>query len=137
MVRVITGHICSGKSTHVTANARRGDIVIDCDRIASAISTDDTPSHQYTETANELARLARRTIVEAALTAHRRASYGRPDAPFDVWIVHAYPDENATRMYRRFDAVFTCIEADAATLLERASRERQPEAVTELRRRLG
>lgn len=44
---IVTGPPCGGKSTHIATHATPGDIVIDLDRIALALTTDDTTHHDY------------------------------------------------------------------------------------------
>ncbi len=137
MIRVITGHICSGKSHHVSQHAKRGDVIIDMDRIAASLTTDDTPSHEYGEVVIGLAKRARMACVEHAMAAHWRDSLGQVDGSFNVWIVHAYPDDFARGLYAKYSATIVRIDADAATLLERAAKLRPPAAQAELKRRLG
>lgn len=58
MITVVIGHVCSGKTTYVLANARRGDVIIDMDRMAHAMTTDDTPDHDYPQHVADIAKAA-------------------------------------------------------------------------------
>ena len=47
MLTIVTGPPCGGKTTHIANHAHPGDIIIDLDRIALALTTDDTTHHYY------------------------------------------------------------------------------------------
>ena len=117
MIRVITGHICSGKSTWVSDHASPADLVIDHDRIAAALSPEGTRHHAYTQAAGDLATAIRWAAIDAAVRIAKVAAV-------DVWIVHAYPSTADQTMYLRLGATTRNISADAATLTERARVER-------------
>ena len=117
MIRVITGHICSGKSTWVSDHASPADLVIDHDRIAAALSPEGTRHHAYTQAAGDLATAIRWAAIDAAVRIAKVAAV-------DVWIVHAYPTAADQTMYLRLGATTRNISADAATLTERARVER-------------
>ena len=119
MIRLITGHICSGKSTWVREHASLEDIVIDCDRIAMAISAVSTAANEYSDGARELARSVRWSLVNAAATMHLHSRGG-----WDLWIIHAYPSEAALANYRRVGAIAKEMQAEPDVLRRRAALER-------------
>ena len=119
MIRLITGHICSGKSTWVRDHAAVGDIVIDCDRIAMAISAESTAAYEYSDGARELARSVRWSLVNAAATMHLHSRGG-----WDLWIIHAYPSETDVANYRRVGAIVREMQAEPEVLRRRAALER-------------
>lgn len=119
MIRVVSGHVCAGKSTHVAANAKPGDVIVDMDRLALALSHESTPHHDYPDHVVDVAKAARWAAMDQAIRAHKAGG-------FDLWIVHAYPEDKDMATYRRIGATFVELQADAATLVERASRERPP-----------
>lgn len=129
MIRVITGHICAGKSTHVRERARPSDVVIDFDRIALAISPEGAQHHEYTPHVHEIARAARWCAIEAAVLKHRGGG-------FDVWIIHAYPEARDLATYARIGATMQAIEAPASVLRARALAERPSRARDTLERML-
>jgi hypothetical protein len=129
VIHVVTGHICSGKSTHVRQHAKTGDIVIDLDRIALALSVEGTDHHDYPEHVIDIARAARWYAMDKAVSLHRRGG-------FDVWIIHAYPTPTDLGIYRRIGATMTEKVSDEETLMARANAERPRRAIEELRRRL-
>lgn len=124
MIHIVTGHVCSGKTTYVRNNAVRGDVVIDIDRIALALSTEDTRHHEYEQHVADIAKAARWAAIDKAIRLHR-------DATFNVWIIHAYPDERDDATYRRIGATRHDLEVDADELRFRAKNER-PERIQKL-----
>jgi len=129
VIRVVTGHICSGKTTHVRRHAKPGDVVIDLDRIALALAVEDTPHHDYQDHIIQVAKAARWHAMDKAAALHRQGG-------FDLWIVHAYPTEADLGIYRRIGATILETTADDDTLMARANAERPKRAIEELRRRL-
>ena len=55
MFTVVTGPPCGGKSTHVREHAKPGDLIVDLDLIALALSHNQTRTHEHTEEASHLA----------------------------------------------------------------------------------
>ena len=137
MIYVVTGHICSGKSTYVKEHSRPRDIIIDMDTIAMAISHDSIKPYEYEPHIRSIARSTRWSIVQNAVLLHRSESLGRHDAPFNVWIIHAYPDDSDERMYFMMDAKTIHVDAPPETLLQRARNERPQRGVDELLRRFS
>lgn len=92
-VVVITGPPASGKSSYVTEHAKRGDIVIDLDRIAAALMPGDvTDRHDYPPHIRNLAIGARKAAIARAL----RTRY-----PCTVWLIHAVPARDQLQQYAR------------------------------------
>jgi AAA domain len=76
-VRIVTGAPCSGKSTYIREHAKPGDVVIDLDRLALALSIDGTPHHDYPAHLRHVALGAREGAIARALKI----------AGADVWII--------------------------------------------------
>lgn len=131
MIRLISGHICSGKTTYVRERARPGDVVIDLDRIADALDHEDARPYEHGEHTIEIARAARWRAIEAAVFEHDR----RPGL-FDLWIIHAYPSERDLAVYRRAGATHVELDVDRETLLARAGAHRPAARRAELTRRI-
>jgi predicted kinase len=92
MLTVVTGPPCSGKSTYVRDRAQHGDVVIDLDHIAAALTpTDDV--HDYPAHIRAIARRVRRTAIEAAFLWHQQGGV--------VWVVDTAPSQQARAWYRR------------------------------------
>lgn len=98
MITVVTGAPCSGKSTHVANEAKPGDIVIDMDRIALALTVDGATNHDYDEKLRSVARAARNAAVKQALSVAQGERY------LGVWIIHTDPSANDRQMYRAMNA---------------------------------
>lgn len=117
VIHVVTGHVCSGKSTFVRERAKAGDVIIDMDRIALALTTEGTHHHDYPQHVAEIAKAARWAAIDQAARLHRAGS-------FDLWIIHAYPEDKDWTTYRRMGATTYVMEADHDTLRRRAEAER-------------
>jgi predicted kinase len=92
MLHIITGPPLSGKSTFVRNNAKLGDVVIDLDEIARAITVSDT-SHDYPLHVRQLAIKARQTLINTVMSLDLRN--------LDVWLIHAEPSEIQLNQYLR------------------------------------
>ena len=123
MITVVTGAPCSGKSTFVTENAKSGDLIIDMDRLALALTTADIESHAYSPEVRIVARSAREGAVRGAL---RIASVARAN----VWIVHTRPNAVDLRKYRLASARLVVIDPGIDVCLKRL--EDRPKANKEL-----
>lgn len=99
--------------------------MIDMDRIALALTTEDTPHHEYGEHIADVAIAARWAAMDRAIRSHRSVG------GFDLWIIHAYPDDKDLAIYRRAGASVIGLDVDDATLRSRATAER-PERVRRL-----
>lgn len=121
MIHVVVGHICSGKSWFVRENAGPADVVVDMDRIALALSAEGTEHHDYQDHVVDIARVVRWFAIDEAVRLHRR---GR----FDVWIIHAYPEDSDLAKYRRIGAAIKEMSVDEQTLRRRALNERPERA---------
>jgi hypothetical protein len=118
VIHVVTGHICSGKTTWVMQNAKPGDVVIDFDRLADAMSPDGTLSHDPSDAVREVVRVARWAAIDEAYRQHNKNNVA------DVWIVHAYPTEKDRARYAMLDAAVKVMEAPDDVLIRRAKAER-------------
>lgn len=121
---VVTGPPCVGKSTWVLNRARTGDIVVDLDRIALAITGSETVHHDYPLHIRRAAITMRATLVPIAIRHSRSGS---------AFIIHAKPGPKARGIYRRHAAVWIELEAPMSVLLNRAAQERPPHVVDMLR----
>lgn len=118
MIHVVTGHICSGKSTWVMQQATAGDVVIDFDRMAMAMSAEGTQSHDYSEAVRDVVCVARWAAIDEASRRHR---LGQVD---HLWIVHAYPSATDLRRYSMLGAAVKVMTAPDDVLIARAKAER-------------
>lgn len=93
------------------------------------MSHEDTTHHGYGDHIMHIARVVRWFAIDEAVRLHKRGG-------FDVWIVHAYPDDADLAKYRRIGAAISEMKADAETLRTRALNERPPRAQRTLDRML-
>lgn len=114
---VITGPPCVGKSTWVRERARQGDMVVDLDRLALAMTSEDTLHHEYPAHIRTAAiQLRKQAVVMAIMWARRGDSY----------VIHAKPPARALSQYRQAHAVMVELEAPFDVLMARAKAERPP-----------
>lgn len=126
MIHVVTGHICSGKTTYVRERAAPGDVVVDLDRIALSIAPEGTAAYAYDQRHRDVARRIWWYAIDEAVRQHRRPG------GFDLWIVHAYPSDEDVARYRRLGASIAEMGGDRETLVARARAERPPEWIASL-----
>ena len=115
MIYIVTGPPCVGKSTWVNERAKQGDLIVDLDRLALSISTEDTPHHEYPKHVRNAAISMRRAAVAHAL------NFGRVG---DSYIIHAKPPVKARAQYKKLGARFIDLTAPLSVLLVRAAAER-------------
>jgi hypothetical protein len=119
MITIVTGAPCSGKTTYVFENAKSGDVIIDMDRLALALTTDDIQDHNYSP---EVRRVAMEARAGAIKIAFRIASVARAN----IWIVHTRPDPVAMRNYRLASARMVEVNPGLEVCLKRL--EQRPQA---------
>lgn len=124
MITVVTGPPCAGKSAYVLDCAGPGDVVIDADRLALALSAEGTPDHGYPP-------YIRHVAIGARAAAVTRALHLVPE--IKVWIIHTAPPRADLLKYRQCGARIVTIDPGMEVCLERAARLR-PYAVPIIRR---
>lgn len=112
---VISGPPCSGKSTWVSERANVGDIVVDLDRIALAITAEACTHHEYPAHIRKIAIAVRKHLVGYAV------GYS---AIGDAYVIHSKPTKRSRALYVRAKAVFVELDAPTHVLCERAKMER-------------
>lgn len=111
---VLTGPPAAGKTTHALAHARPGDVILDLDRIAAALTTDGTDPHHHPPHITQLAQQARHAALTTALA---------QPGDHTVWLIDSAPNPVALAHYRDHDARIIALDPGpdvlAARLLER------------------
>ncbi|RBQ21599.1 hypothetical protein DP939_02500 [Spongiactinospora rosea] len=87
---VVTGPPASGKSTWVRSRARPGDIVIDYDLLATALTAPGAAPHDYPKALRQVTSRARAAAITEAL---------KHAAGVDVYVIHSQPSTEAVRRY--------------------------------------
>ena len=119
MIHVITGAPCAGKSTYVTEHAKKGDLIVDYDKIALTLGAIN--SHAAEGLIKKAAFAAREGAIKEALK----------DPEAESWIIHTTPNEEHMRMYREADAEFIHLDTDKETCLSRAAEDDRPQQTLE------
>ena len=125
MLTVITGPPCSGKSTYIAERAKRGHIIIDLDRIALALTTDDTPHHGYHHGIRWVAIEARRAALAAAIRQHLNGA--------TVWAIDTDPSPKRREFYRRAGGTVVDLDPGIETVMARAISERPDHVIEYIR----
>lgn len=94
MIQIVTGPPCGGKSTYVQERAQPGDIIVDMDVIALALTTPGTEPFTYTIRVRQVAERARSAAVQEALSVAQGERYQ------NVYIIHTDPTPDQRAYYR-------------------------------------
>ncbi|HEY9522276.1 MAG TPA: AAA family ATPase [Thermopolyspora sp.] len=113
---VITGPPAGGKTTWVRQHARPGDIVIDLDAIAGAL-TAGPPTHQHAKPVLRCAQRARSVAIDEALKHTHRC---------DVYVIHMQPEPRHLARYAQHGAQVVTVDPGREVVEQRARDERPP-----------
>lgn len=109
-LHVITGGPLTGKSTFVRESVKQGDLVIDLDQIATALTVVEQ-SHDYPDYVRQLAINARAAVI---------ASLPRLNLnKVNVWLIHGKPSALQRTQYLRLGAQFHNLTCTTAQLEQR------------------
>jgi AAA domain len=98
---VIIGPPAAGKSTYALAHARPGDIVIDFDRLAVALSGNGGDPHDHPAHLSAVAKAARTAAIDAAL---------KHKGSVDVYLIHSSPGAQRLADYRAMGAQIVTVD---------------------------
>ena len=115
MIRVITGPPCAGKSTYVSENAEKGDLIVDYDLIAKAFGA--PMSHAADGIIKQVAFDARESAIIRALDNPKENS----------WIIHTTPTEDHVKRYKEAGAEFVELDPGYDVCIERAKTDERPQ----------
>lgn len=119
MIHVVIGPPCSGKSTYVQEHRKKGDIVVDFDRLCQALGSDE--KHSAPDNIKQVAFTGRGAIILDICTNDREA-----------WIIHTNPTEKQLEMYEKAGAEFIEMDTDLETCLERCEADNRPPGTAEI-----
>ncbi|MDX2681093.1 AAA family ATPase [Streptomyces sp. NY05-11A] len=117
MLYVITGPPASGKSTWIQAHATARDIVIDLDRIASALTGPGAPQWNHDPLVQRVAQRARFAAIDEAV---------KHVDDVDVYLIHTMPSPKARARYRRAGAEIVTVDPGEDVVRERVAVMRSP-----------
>ncbi|UYL87831.1 polynucleotide kinase [Gordonia phage OneDirection] len=115
MLYVITGPPAAGKTTWVHGHAQHGDIVIDYDTIAVALTVNHSDDHVHPAQVKTVTKAARRAAIEAALPLADTV---------DVYLIHSTPSASQLDSYREHGARIITIDPGKDVVLDRISETR-------------
>lgn len=124
MIEIVTGPPCGGKSTYINERAKPGDIIIDMDRIALALTTEGTEPFTYSDRIRQVAFRARSAAVAEALSVAQGERYQ------NVYIIHTDPSPDQRAYYRAFGGRIVVCDPGKEVALQRVlSRPKQNHAI--------
>lgn len=115
MLFVVLGPPAAGKSTWVNERAAPGDIVIDYDRLALALTSPSADPHGHKRPLAAVAWRAREAAISEAL---------RYVKTHDVYLIHSVPKPQAMERYRKAGAEFVICDPGREVVEARCRRER-------------
>jgi AAA domain len=115
MLTVVIGPPASGKSTWVLEHANPGDIVVDFDRLAVALSGLGGDPHDHPAPLTAVTRAARTAAIEAAIKQAKVA---------DVYLIHSSPGQQRMDQYVAMGAKVVTIDPGRDVVRQRCKTER-------------
>ena len=112
-VTVVTGPPAAGKTTHVRQHAQPGDVIIDYDHLANALSGQDEDNHDHPAHIQAITRAARQAALDAAVNTSAR-----------VWLIHAMPSKKQQANYSARGAEIITIDPGKDVVMKRIKTER-------------
>lgn len=115
MLYLITGPPAAGKSTWVSQHAKHGDITIDYDAIANALTPQGGRAHEWPTEVKAVTKAARQAAIDAALKHKDRV---------DVYIIHSSPSQQLLQRYQTQGAEVITINPGREVVMARVKKER-------------
>lgn len=101
MLTVVIGPPAAGKSTWVREHAKPGDVVLDYDVLAVALTAPGGDPHDHAPAVATVAKAARAAALEAALKLVRTA---------DVYVIHSSPGRQRMAEYEAMGARIVTVD---------------------------
>lgn len=114
-VFLIVGPPASGKTTWVREHAKHGDITIDYDTIAEALTPPGGKPHDHPAAVKAVTKAARQAAIDTAI---------KQAATVDVYIIHAMPAPTTITRYQALGAKIITIDPGRDIVLARCKAER-------------
>jgi len=115
MLTVVIGPPASGKSTWVLEHAKPGDIVVDFDRLAVALTGVGGDPHDHPAAVTSVAKAVRTAAIDAALK-HRHTT--------DVYLIHSSPGAQRMAEYRAMGAEVVTVDPGRDVVRQRCKGQR-------------
>lgn len=110
MLYVVTGPPASGKSSWIESHATARDIVIDLDRITSALTGPGAPSWNQNPLHLRVAHRARYAAMDEAFQLRDK---------LDVYLIHTQPNAKTLAKYKRLKARIVVVDPGEAIVMAR------------------
>jgi dephospho-CoA kinase len=107
---VVTGPPAAGKSSWIEAHAKPTDIVIDLDRITSALTGPGAPQWSQHPLHLRVAHRARYAAMDAAFELLDQC---------DVYLIHTMPNGKALAKYKRLQARIVTVDPGREVVMQR------------------
>lgn len=114
-VHVVIGPPAAGKSTFVREHAGPGDVVVDFDLLANALSNQDAANHDHSKDVKMVTKAARAAAVAKA------CSMG-----VATWMIHSSPAPSTLDRYAAAGATIHVVDPGKDVVMSRCKRERPP-----------
>lgn len=115
VITIVCGAPGSGKSTYVRERYKSGDVVVDMDVLALALTTPDVEPYTYSDLVRQVAFHARQAAVKEAL------KLAQSNRSINVWIIHTDPGANQVSAYRILGAKLVWLDPGKEVCLERVA----------------
>lgn len=113
MITIVCGAPGSGKTTYVSERHETGDVIVDMDVLALALTTPDVAPYEYSDLVRQVAFYARQAAVKEAL------KLAQSNRSINVWIIHTDPSPNQVSAYRILGAKLVWLDPGKDVCLER------------------
>ena len=114
MINVIVGPPCSGKSTYTEVNSKENDVIIDYDKIASAIGSNKP--HDSDGSIRVIALRIRFSAIQRIIEGIDN----------DSWIIHTNPNSSLINQYVSAGGLFTVLDPGMDECIRRANKDNRP-----------
>lgn len=114
-LHVVIGPPAAGKTTWVAEHAKPGDIVIDYDQLALALTAPGSDPHDHTDELRAVALTARRSVISTALPMATTV---------DVYLIDTTPNEFALAHYHQLGAHIHVIDPGRDEVERRCAEQR-------------
>lgn len=119
MLYVIVGPPAAGKTTWLREHSKHGDITIDYNQMAAALTPVDAdaefPEHTFPDHVRMVAKAAWMSAVDAAVTFSET---------FDVYMIHAMPSPQMMKRYEQLGATIVTLDPGRDVVTDRCKRLR-------------
>lgn len=114
-LKIVIGPPAAGKSTYIREHRKPGDITIDYDELAVALSGTAPDNHNHTDLVKKITKAARDAAIRAAKT-HATDT--------DVWLIHGMPAPSTLDRYRREGAEIITVDPGKEVVMHRIKTQR-------------